>query len=196
MVSMEYKDMADNFTVCVFCGSSDGNEAVFSKTAFDVGVNLANAGFNIVYGGGSTGLMGQVADGAISAGADVTGVIPKFLQDVEVGHTGLTRKIVTDDMHTRKRIMYEKADLFLSLPGGIGTFDETIEVLTWLQLNVFSKSLILFNINSYWDSFMEMIESSINTGFYRPRNSNFLSSVDSIQELMLKLKSFDKNQLK
>ena len=69
--------------------------------------------------------------------------------------------------------MYEKADLFLSLPGGIGTFDETIEVLTWLQLNVFSKSLILFNINSYWDSFMEMIESSINTGFYRPRNSNF-----------------------
>ena len=84
----------------------------------------------------------------------------------------------------------------LSLPGGIGTFDETIEVLTWLQLRVFSKNLILFNINSYWDSFMEMIQDSINTGFYRPRNSNFLSSVDSIQELMLKLKSFDKNQLK
>ena len=188
--------MAENFTVCVFCGSSNGNKTVFSKTAYDIGVNLGNAGFNIVYGGGSTGLMGQIADGAISVGADITGVIPKFLQDVEIGHAELTRKIVTDDMHTRKRIMYQKADLFHSLPGGIGTFDETIEVLTWLQLDIFSKHLILFNINSYWNSFMSMIEDSINSGFYKPRNSDFLSSVASIQELMLKLKHFDNNHLK
>ena len=104
--------MAENFTVCVFCGPLMEMKLFFPKPLLTLG-SSRKCRFNIVYGGGSTGLMGQIADGAISVGADVTGVIPKFLQDVEVGHTGLTRKIVTDDMHTRKRIMYEKADLFL-----------------------------------------------------------------------------------
>ena len=185
--------MEEKFTVCVFCGSSEGNNAIFSQTAYDIGLTLGNAGFNIVYGGGSTGLMGQVADGAISAGAEVTGVIPTFLKNIEVGHPRLTRLIVTDDMHTRKKIMYEKADIFLSLPGGIGTFDETIEVLTWLQLNVFNKNLILFNLKCYWNSFIRMIEDSTAAGFYRPRNPGALSVVDSTNELMLKIKSYQDN---
>ena len=188
--------MKDKFTVCVLCGSAMGNNAIFSQNAFQIGLALGNAGYDIVYGGGSNGLMGRVADGAISAGSEVTGVIPMFLKDVEAGHAGITRLIVTDDMHTRKRIMYEKADIFLALPGGIGTFDETIEVLTWLQLNVFNKNLILFNLKSYWNSFIQMIEDSTAAGFYSPRNPGAFSVVDTTTELMLKIHNYQEKYSK
>ena len=188
--------MKDKFTVCVFCGSSTGNSAIFRQTAFQIGLALGNAGYDIVYGGGSNGLMGRVADGAISAGPEVTGVIPIFLKDVEAGHTGITRLIVTDDMHTRKRIMYEKADIFLALPGGIGTFDETIEVLTWLQLNVLNKNLILFNLKSYWNSFIRMIEDSTAAGFYSPRNPDAFSVVDTTADLVLKINNYQEKYSK
>ena len=99
--------MKDKFTVCVFCGSSMGNSAIFSQTAFQIGLALGNAGYDIVYGGGSNGLMGRVADGAISAGSEVTGVIPIFLKEAEAGHTGITRLIVTDDAHPKKNYVRE-----------------------------------------------------------------------------------------
>lgn len=176
--------MRDNFTVCIFCGSSDGYRAAYAKSAHNIGALLGEAGIDIVYGGGKTGLMGKVADAALAAGGRVTGVIPTFLRDVEVGHDKLTRLIVTDDMHTRKKIMYDKADLFVSLPGGIGTFDETIEAMTWVQLKVFSKNIILFDVESYWEPFIKLIKNSNAEGFSKPENMSILTLVNSTEELM------------
>ena len=176
--------MRHNFTVCIFCGSSDGHGAAYANSAQKIGTLLGKAGIDIVYGGGKTGLMGKVADAALEAGGKVIGVIPTFLRDVEVGHDKLTRLIVTDDMHTRKRIMYDKADLFVSLPGGIGTFDETIEVMTWLQLRVFSKKLILFDVNSYWEPFIKLIKNSSVEGFSKPENMSIINLVNSTEDLM------------
>jgi len=122
--------MNSKFSACVFCGSSNGANKIYSRVAEELGTLLANNNIDIVYGGGNTGLMGTLANSALAVGGNVTGVIPNFLQESEVGHPNLTELIVTDNMHDRKRLMYERADIFISLPGGTGTFDETIETMT------------------------------------------------------------------
>ena len=173
--------MNDKFSACVFCGSSNGSNKIYSRAAEELGTLLANNNIDIVYGGGNTGLMGTLANSALAVGGNVTGVIPNFLQESEVGHPDLTELIVTDNMHDRKRLMYERADIFISLPGGTGTFDETIETMTWVQLNIFNKEIILVDVEAYWEPFLTLIKHGIKEGFINKRNESLLTLVKSPQ---------------
>lgn len=136
--------------ICVYCGSSPGNDPAFIAAARDFGSILADNGIGLVYGGGSTGLMGTVAQAVHDKGGEVLGVIPEFLKRREVLFAGAQEIIVTRDMHERKRIMFERADAFVALPGGIGTLEELVEQLTWAQLGHHNKPILLADINGYW----------------------------------------------
>jgi len=157
--------MSEIKSVCVYCGSGNGADPAYLSAAKTLGTDLAKAGIRLVYGGGSTGLMGAVADATLAAGGQVTGIIPQFLQDRERGHTGLTELIVTKDMHERKWAMFEKSDAFVALPGGIGTLEELIEILTWAQLGRHTKPVIVANINGYWNHLSELIRYMIAQDF-------------------------------
>ena len=148
-----------------------------------MGTILGRAGIDLIYGGGRVGLMGVVADAALAAGSRVTGIIPRFLTEYEVGHPGLDELVVTENMHDRKRLMYERADAFISLPGGLGTFDETIEVMTWTQLGLSAKPVILVNVDGFWKPFLDLVRHSIAEGFARPENEAILSVVDTPAEV-------------
>jgi uncharacterized protein (TIGR00730 family) len=169
-------------TVCVFCGSSTNVAEVYQQSAALLGTALGQAGMDLVYGGGHVGLMGIVADAALAAGSRVTGIIPRFLEEFEVGHEGLDELVITETMHNRKQLMYERADAFVTLPGGLGTFDETIEVITWTQLGLSSKPVILVNVDGYWDPFLALIRHSIAKGFAKPEHEAILSIVATPEE--------------
>lgn len=145
-------------SVCVYCGSGSGSDPEYLAAAQMLGRDMAEAGVRLVYGGGSTGLMGAIADAVLEHGGEVTGIIPQFLQDRERGHKGLTELIVTKDMHERKWAMFEQSDAFVALPGGIGTLEELIEILTWAQLGRHSKPVVVANINAYWNHLSELLE--------------------------------------
>jgi hypothetical protein len=136
--------------ICVYCGSSPGNDPAFMAAARQFGHHLAENGIGLVYGGGSTGLMGMLAQAVCEKGGEVLGVIPEFLKQRELLFKGAHEVIVTRDMHERKRIMFERADAFVALPGGIGTLEELVEQLTWAQLGHHTKPILLANINGYW----------------------------------------------
>ncbi len=138
-------------SVAVYCGSSSGHDPVFVEAAVATGQELAKRGLELVYGGGKVGLMGAVADAVLGSGGTVHGVITTSLLDAEVGHLGLTSLEVVESMHERKSLMAERADAFLALPGGFGTFDELFEVLTWTQLGIQSKPVAVVNVAGYWD---------------------------------------------
>ena len=174
--------MNNKFSACVFCGSSNGSNKIYSRAAEELGTLLANNNVDIVYGGSNTGLMGTLANSALAVGGNVTGVIPNFLQESEVGHPNLTELIITDNMHDRKRLMYERADIFISLPGGTGTFDETIETMTWVQLNIFNKEIILVDIGAYWEPFLTLVKHGIKEGFINKKNESLLTLVKSSQQ--------------
>ena len=132
--------------ICVFAGAAPGRDPSYIKAAYELGRLVAGHGMGLVYGGGSDGLMGQVASGAIDAGGHVTGIIPKFLDKVEIGHAGVTKLHVIDTMHQRKEMMYAESDAFVVLPGGLGTLDETMEITTWRQLDLHKKPVIILNL--------------------------------------------------
>ena len=176
--------MNNQFSACVFCGSSNGSKKNYSKTAEELGTLLATENIDIVYGGGNTGLMGTLANSALAVGGNVTGIIPNFLQESEVGHPNLTELIITDNMHDRKRLMYERADIFISLPGGTGTFDETIETMTWVQLNIFKKQIILLDVEAYWEPFLTLIQHGIKEGFINKKNEALLTLVKSPKQVL------------
>jgi uncharacterized protein (TIGR00730 family) len=140
---------APTLSVCVYCGSRAGNGAAFANAARAIGQAIGRRGWRLVYGGGRAGLMGSVADAALAAGSEVIGVIPKALMGRELGHGGLTELHVVDTMHERKRLMAERSDAFVALPGGIGTFEELFEVWTWLQLGYHDKPVGLLNATGY-----------------------------------------------
>lgn len=169
-------------TVCVFCGSSTNVAEAYRQSATLLGTALGQAEMDLVYGGGHVGLMGIVADAALAAGSRVTGIIPRFLKEFEVGHEGLDELVITETMHDRKQLMYERADAFVTLPGGLGTFDETIEVITWTQLGLSSKPVILVNVDGYWDPFLALIRHSIAEGFAKPEHEAILSIVATPEE--------------
>jgi uncharacterized protein (TIGR00730 family) len=152
-------------TVCVYCGSSGRVDEVYRAAATRLGVTLAKAGMAVVYGGGRIGLMGLVADAALASGGKVTGIIPRHLHEREVGHHGLTEMILVDDMHSRKRRMFEMSDAFVTLPGGLGTLDETIEILTWKQLGLHDKPIVVVDVAGYWAPLIELIDHAIASGF-------------------------------
>jgi uncharacterized protein (TIGR00730 family) len=137
-------------SIAIFCGSRSGNDPAFLKEAKELGHLLASNKIGIVYGGGSKGLMGAVADSALQAGGHVTGIIPKLLTEWEQQHHNLTELLIVDDMHTRKKMMYEKADAAIILPGGYGTLDELFEMLTWNNLNIHNKPIFLLNTHGFY----------------------------------------------
>ena len=153
------------FSVCVYCGSRAGDQPEFEAAARLTGQWIGRHGGQLVYGGGRNGLMGLVADGALAAGGQVVGVIPKALVEKEWAHTGCTELHVVDTMHDRKRIMAEKADAFLALPGGIGTFEELFEVWTWRQLGYHDKPIGLLNVAGYYDPMLAFLQSAVSHGF-------------------------------
>jgi uncharacterized protein (TIGR00730 family) len=152
-------------SLCVFCGSRAGVDPAFSEAAEALGRSLAEGGVRLVYGGGSIGLMGVVMQAVVDNGGAVTGVIPEFLMRREVGNPALTELIVVDSMHERKRRMFELADGFAVLPGGLGTLDEAIEVITWQQLGLHSKPIAVLSVGDYWSTFGALIEQVIAMGF-------------------------------
>lgn len=174
-------------TVCVYCGSANRVPDSFKTMARDVGTALAQAGKRLVYGGGRVGLMGIVADAALAGGADVIGVIPHHIQEREIQHNGLTELHVVGDMHTRKQMMVERADAFVILPGGLGTLDETFEILTWKQLNLHSKPIIIFNTQGYWDGLITLVQNLVKTGFAQPSNLELFSVVQDIPSMLAAL---------
>lgn len=156
------------FSVTVFCGSNPGNAPTYAEAAQTLGTGLAKRGMRLVFGGGHVGLMGLTAGAALAAGGEVVGIIPDFLRQREVEFKGLTELIVTDSMHTRKRRLFALGDAFLVMPGGLGTYDETFEILTWKQLAQHSKPIILVDILGWSAAFVAVIEDAIARGFAKP----------------------------
>lgn len=177
--------------ICVFCGSSSRVDARYRDAATAFGRLIAARGGELVYGGGRVGLMGLVADAALAAGARVTGVIPRFLMNLEVGHGSVSELVVTDSMHERKAEMYERADAFVVLPGGLGTLDETLEVLTWSQLRLSTKPVVLVDVDGYWQPLLALIEHTIATGFTRPENRELFRTVTSVDAVFDALDTFE-----
>jgi uncharacterized protein (TIGR00730 family) len=157
--------MSDIRTVAVFCGSHTGREPAFRAAALALGRGLAENGLRLVFGGGRVGLMGALADAALAAGGWVSGVIPDFLIRCEIAHEGVTDMTVTDSMHARKQRMSELADAFVALPGGLGTLDETIEILTWRQLGLHDKPILLCDVLGSVAPLLAAIEAAISNGF-------------------------------
>ena len=180
--------MSDVHSVAVFCGSSLGSDPAHAAAAADFGTALAHAGMRLVYGGGRIGLMGVIADAAIAAGGTVIGVIPEFLRAREVAHEGISETIVTDSMHTRKRRMFDLADAFVSLPGGLGTFDETFEILTWRQIRLHDKPVLLCNINGALTPLIATIDAAIAEGFARSDARSLFEVTTTIPETMDRLR--------
>ena len=154
-------------SICVFCGSSPGILPVYGEAAFAMGVEIANRGMGLVYGGGSVGLMGIVADGALSVGGEVHGVIPAALKAKELGHSKLTRLDVVETMHERKARMAELSDGFIAMPGGIGTFEEIFEIWTWAQLGIHQKPLGFLNVDGFYDALEAFLDATTSAGFLR-----------------------------
>jgi uncharacterized protein (TIGR00730 family) len=155
--------------LCVYCGSSPGVDPSYQTAAAQLGTRLAQSSVELIYGGGRVGLMGVLADAALAAGGRVTGVIPRLLHDREVAHPGVSDMIVVGSMHERKQRMFDLADAFVVLPGGLGTLDETIEILTWRQLGLHDKPVIIADIAAYWAPLLGLIEHVIADGFaYAP----------------------------
>ena len=175
--------MKEKKSICVFCGSSGKVDEAYRQAASQLGTLVGAKGFDLVYGGGHVGLMGLVADAALASGSSVLGVIPKFLQDYEIGHDGLDELIVTDNMHDRKRLMYERSDAFVILPGGLGTLDETFEVLTWTQLGLSAKPVVLANINGFWNPLLALVDHLVSSGFAREENRSILQVADNMEEI-------------
>jgi len=159
--------MAPVRTVCVYCGSGFGRDPAFREAAELLGTALAEAGMRLVYGGGDVGLMGTVARAALAAGGHVTGIIPDFLQAREHMLADIQETVVVPDMHTRKRLMFERSDAFVTLPGGIGTLEELVEQLTWAQLGRHRKPVVLVSIAAFWSPLLALFEHMRGHGFIR-----------------------------
>ena len=151
--------------ICVFCGAHTGAGAAYANTARVLGMLLADRGITLVTGGGSVGLMGVVADAALSRGGEVIGVIPRVLKEKDLAHTGTTQMVVTEDMHERKRVMHGLSDGFITLPGGMGSLEEMLEALTWLQLGFHSSPVGILNVAGYYDSLLAQLSRAEEEGF-------------------------------
>lgn len=171
-------------SVCVFCGAQNAVEETHLQLARDLGKAMAERGLSLVYGGGDCGLMGAVANSMLEAKAHVTGVFPESLRYIEKEHQTLDDIIIVDSMHTRKEIMYKKSDIFVILPGGFGTMDELFEILTWKQLQLHTKPIVILNHEGYWDHLAALMEHIIDSGFAKEEVRQFFKVVNSQEELL------------
>ena len=176
--------------ICVFAGSSLGNREIYSESAKFLAKEIVSNGYNIVFGGGSNGLMGILADSAIENQGYIIGVITERLDDIEVGHPGLNELVVVDTMHTRKKLMAEKSDAIICLPGGVGTWEEFFESLTWNQLGIQSKPIVILNIENYYATLKEFVNHAVTEGFLPNSTSKELLFIDTIEEAMDEIKNF------
>lgn len=215
---MTTKTSTPTKTFCVFCGSSFGNKSVYADRAAELGKAMAAKNIGLVYGGGSTGIMGAVARGCATEGGYVHGIIPdalisrertevdaeetlnKKLKESIDNHQGLTpipdskeygRTTLVKDMHTRKRLMGEEADAFIAMPGGYGTLEELMEVVTWFQLNIHNKPIVLFNIDGFYDNFLKFIEDSISSEFVSVKNGSIIKVATTIDEVFSAISEFE-----
>ena len=172
----------------MYCGSSPGNDPAYLEEARALGKAIAGAGLGLVFGGASIGLMGAVADAALAGGAEVIGVLPEILSGSEIAHRGLTQLEMVPTMHERKARMVKLADAFLMLPGGYGTLDEMMEIVTWKQLRLHAKPCVLINTACYWDSLLAFLDCAVKAGFLKTQNRGLLevaaTSEEAIQRVM------------
>jgi uncharacterized protein (TIGR00730 family) len=157
--------MSNISSICVYCGSRVGNDPGFKLLAEELGTRIAQQQVRLVYGGGQVGLMGIVADAVMQAGGEVIGIIPDFLDKREVGHTNLTELHVVPDMHTRKQMMFDMSDAFVAMPGGIGTLDELMEIMTWRQLSQHNKPIYALDHENYWHKLRDLLEHIVHNDF-------------------------------
>jgi uncharacterized protein (TIGR00730 family) len=156
--------------IALYCGSRTGNKPSYRDTAIELAQHIATQGFGIVYGGASIGLMGQVADTVLEHGGEVVGVIPEFMLDYEIAHSELTELHIVKSMHERKALMAERASAFIALPGGLGTFEEILEIATWGQLNQHQKPMIIYNVNRFYDALIAQLDHAVDEGFLPPQH--------------------------
>ncbi len=175
--------------LCVYCGSSGAVDRQYREAASELGARLAAAGVGLVYGGGRVGLMGILADAALAAGGEVIGIIPSRLRTAELAHTGVTELVEVESMHERKRLMAEKADAFAILPGGIGTLDEMFETVSWKQLGLHDKAILLADIDGYWAPLRALLADIVTKGFAQPEARELLRVVPTIAALMVTLEA-------
>jgi uncharacterized protein (TIGR00730 family) len=176
--------MAKISSVCVFCGSSTRAAPKYLDCAAEFGRLCANAGITVVFGGGRIGLMGALADGALAAGGEVIGVIPHFLDQVEIAHRDTTEIIITNDMHERKAKMAERADAFVVMPGSIGTLEETFEVMTWKQLRQINKPIVIANIFNYWQPIIDLLDHMMEEEFLSEEHRGLVDVVEHTAEIL------------
>jgi len=176
--------------LCVFTGAATGSDPRFADAAHQLGQILASRNLGLVYGGGKSGLMGKIADAVIAAEGHATGIIPKFLDNVEIAHRGQNDLHVIDTMHERKNMMYEIADGFIIMPGGLGTLDETMEIITWRQLGLHRKPIIIANLHGYWDHMLLLFQNIIDEGFMHHGHTGHFEHVDDMDALADKLDAY------
>ena len=177
-------------SITVFCGSSSGNEVSYFDEAFKLGKTLVHHNIVLVYGGAKVGLMGAIADGVLSEGGKVIGVLPQFLRSKEIAHEKLTQLILVDSMHERKAKMNELCDGVIALPGGFGTMEELFEMLTWSQLGLHSKPIGLLNINGFYDDLIHLLQVMVEKGFLKKINQEMLLVSSDINDLLTKMKNY------
>lgn len=170
--------------LCVFCGASLGVEPAYRAAAERLGRHLAEAGVTLVFGGGHVGLMGVLATAVLEGGGRVIGIIPDHLVKIESPFRDISELIVVDSMHTRKRKMFDLADAFCVLPGGLGTLDETFEILTWKQLHLHNKPVVLANVEGYWDAWLKLFHVSVERGFVQPSAERLFSVVEDMDDVL------------
>ncbi|GGO05188.1 cytokinin riboside 5'-monophosphate phosphoribohydrolase [Iodidimonas muriae] len=179
--------MAKVKSVCIYCGSRSGAHPGYADLAKATGEAIASAGLTLVYGGGQVGLMGICARSATAMGGRVVGIIPEHLDKVEIAQTGLTELHIVSDMHSRKRMMFDRSDAFIVLPGGMGTLDEFIEVLTWSQLDLHDKPIFLLNHDGYWEPLLALLNHVVDQGFANPKNLGLFKTVRSLDDIFHEL---------
>ena len=181
--------------ICVFCGSSEGNDIAISQAATELGKTFAEKEITLVYGAAKIGIMGVLAQSVLDHHGHVVGIIPEFLKKKEVVHLGLSELITTENMHERKLRMQHESDGFIALPGGMGTLEELFEILTWLQLGLHSKPVGLLNTNHFYDDLLQLLETMVRKGFLSMENYELLLVSDSIEKLLEKMEQFKSPKL-
>ncbi len=179
--------------VTVFCASSNKVKQVYYQTAYNLGVILAKNKKTIIYGGGKIGLMGKLAEGALSENGQIIGIIPKFMQKFELGHNGITKLIEVDSMHEREEMMIKKGDCIIALPGGCGTFEELLQAITWKRLKIIVSPIIIVNIENYYSHLIQQLNLAVDENFMRPEHRKLWDVANSVEETYDLIRYYDAN---
>ena len=177
--------------IALYCGSRTGNKPIYRDKAIELAQHIANQGFGIVYGGASIGLMGQVADTVLEHAGEVVGVIPEFMLDYEIAHHKLTELHIVNSMHERKALMAERASAFIALPGGLGTFEEILEIATWGQLNPHQKPMIIYNVNRFYDALIAQLDHAVEEGFLPPQHRAKVIICETLEQISSVIKNLN-----